>query len=524
MKKLHPFFFPVFILLALQLGAQSEGGIDETFAEDGIFKFHFGADYYAYDAAQQTDGKLVIVGGMEVGSKQDVFVMRLNEDGGFDNSFQSLGFTAIQVTNSDIEMGLAVRLVGSKILVGGYSNFKGFVVRLNSDGSLDGSFGTDGIQILDDLITVNDIITVPGLSTYDIFVAGSIIDDWNTRPALARLHENGSPYSSFGTGGVALLPMAVKGFFNELRNTSLVGAGPFLVCGTNHTDGEVNDNALLAKFDADGDLVTAFGGGTGYVIIDAPTAGRRNNGEDLYLCSDGKITVCGDFYASADANAYAFRLNSNGTMDNSFCDSGYYDSGYGGETDEMNAIAVQPDDKIVLGGRSDYPGTFDFNLSRLNSDGSNDTSFGSGSWTMTDIEDSEDEIIQLLFDASGSANYYLYAIGNSTLGSDQSIAIVRYYAMLAVGVEETGILDLSVFPNPAAAGFIQVSYQLPEAMPVGIHLQSVEGKTLFNLLQADQMAGPHLEQLTLPDGCPAGTYFLQIRAGETVSSVPVVIH
>ena len=130
MKKLNYFLGIIFTLLFVNLIAQP-GQLDNSFGTDGKVIFNYGLDYnyFAYDVAIQSDGKIVIAGRMEFGNnKSDVFVMRLNDDGSFDPSFADRGFQNYKISDSSIEYGKKVKIIGNKILITGFSGSKGFIM------------------------------------------------------------------------------------------------------------------------------------------------------------------------------------------------------------------------------------------------------------------------------------------------------------------------------------------------------------------------------------------------------------
>jgi len=97
------------------------------------------------------------------------------------------------------------------------------------------------------------------------------------------------------------------------------------------------------------------------------------------LQPDGKIISVGTCdYGGGNTNIEVLRYNTNGTLDTSFNSTGYYDvSGQtGAGADTGTAVALQPDGKIVVAGNLDYGGTdSDFVVFRLNSNGTLDTTF-----------------------------------------------------------------------------------------------------------------------------------------------------
>src|SRR5262245_16274942 len=78
-------------------------------------------------------------------------------------------------------------------------------------------------------------------------------------------------------------------------------------------------------------------------------------------------------------NASVFAQTQSGTLDTSFGSDGKVTNNFGGR------IALQPDGKILAAGAASAADGFDFSLSRFNSNGTLDTTFGSGGRVTTDL-------------------------------------------------------------------------------------------------------------------------------------------
>lgn len=133
---------------------------------------------------------------------------------------------------------------------------------------------------------------------------------------------------------------------------------------------------------ADGDLDTTFGtGGMMTVDFDAnpdPNGTDRDTGLDTAIQTDGKIIIVGESSISASDTVFsATRLNTDGSLDTTFADGGrfLYNPNSGSGTGRAYAVAVQADGKILIAGRTGNPR--DRIVLRLNADGTLDTTFGS---------------------------------------------------------------------------------------------------------------------------------------------------
>ncbi len=140
---------------------------------------------------------------------------------------------------------------------------------------------------------------------------------------------------------------------------------------------------------ADGDLDTTFGTG-GKVMIDFdgnPTAGQpdQDSGLDMVVQPDGKIVVVGEsFVATTDSAFSATRLNVDGTLDTTFAANGkFLLNVVPAVSERAYGVAIQPDGKIVIVGRSNSPRQRI--VVRLNADGTLDMSFATNGIFMTPI-------------------------------------------------------------------------------------------------------------------------------------------
>jgi uncharacterized delta-60 repeat protein len=133
--------------------------------------------------------------------------------------------------------------------------------------------------------------------------------------------------------------------------------------------------AIRPAWAADGDLDLTYGTG-GRVITDFNGTDRSDG---AVLQPDGKVVVAGGFGPVGESGFAVSRYNIDGSLDSTFGSDGYVTTGVGGHIQIAFAIAIQPDGKLLAtGNRGD-----DFATVRYNPDGSLDTSFGSGGIVIT---------------------------------------------------------------------------------------------------------------------------------------------
>lgn len=374
----------------------ANGSIDNTFLGGTGFNDTVTA------LAIQMDGKIV-VGGVFTTYKGVAAnrIIRLNTDGSMDSSFNSgTGFSNDGVavvkidTNGSIMVGgsftgtyngiTVSRLVlldangvinpafdigtgpasatvyaisnspdGSWFIGGSFSVFdsqnQGRLAKIDSFGTLDVGYLTAGVGFS------NSVLKVIPLPESKTMAFGSFTKFNGTSVArIARLLESGALDSSFNSSGI--------GANNSIRSaaiqpdTKIIFAGSF----TNYNGLVAN---RIARILTDGSIDAGF------------TPGTASNGTiyTLALQSDGKIIIAGGFTSYNGTSAIRVaRLFSNGTLDTSF-------NVGSGANDIVETVVLQPDGKIILGGRfTAFNGSSSGRLVRLNTDGSTDFGFSIG--------------------------------------------------------------------------------------------------------------------------------------------------
>ncbi|MCP4968923.1 MAG: hypothetical protein GY926_27305, partial [bacterium] len=124
----------------------TDGTLDTTFDTDGIVTTDVApgsADAYAYSVTEQSDGKILVVGYGNAGAgNQEFMLVRYDSDGSRDTGFGSNGVVNNKVLGgADYAYSAAVQSDGKILVVGNDSNdFE--LRRYNSDGTLDTTYGT----------------------------------------------------------------------------------------------------------------------------------------------------------------------------------------------------------------------------------------------------------------------------------------------------------------------------------------------------------------------------------------------
>jgi uncharacterized delta-60 repeat protein len=281
------------------------------------FNIGTGFDSIVLSIAEQSDNKLLIGGVFLLysGSSSNR-IIRLNSDGSIDGSF---------IIGSGFNSGVQDIKIqpDDKILVGGdFTSYSGissnYIIRLNDDGSVDGTFniGTG----FDDLVT-----TISIQSDDKILVGGGFTGyTGDSFSKIIRLNTDGSVDNTFTVG---------SGFDNTVETISIQSDGKILVGGGFTSYSGVSSNGII-RLNDDGSVDTTFNVGTGF----------DNSVREIITQSDGKILVGGDFtdYNGVLVNRIV-RLDDDGSVDTTFNIGA-------GFNDPVTTISIQPDNKILVGG------------------------------------------------------------------------------------------------------------------------------------------------------------------------------
>lgn len=486
--------------------AQSPGALDASFGSGGKVRFWVGSASgwggvgpSCPAAALQPDGKILQFGkGPEFGWS----VLRYNTNGVLDVSFGDAGHSIISMPvnhYSGTPYAMEVLPSGKIILAGSIksvgTDYHGALIRLNSDGSIDTTFGSSGFtqnintRYYSDLALQNDgkIVTV-----------GSSVNTQNTNSgfAIARYTEDGALDNTFGFGGIKVIYFPYKAYSPKM---CIQPDGKIFVVGYNSdfnldiTIPNLHD-ILLTRLQSDGTLDFSFGA-SGKIVASASQL--QDSPQTCLVQPDGKLLIIGWGF---DAPLFMMQFLNNGTPDNAFGNGGIRIT-----ADSANLIlpfdaALQADGKIVVCGVS-----YGFAVARFNPDGALDQTFGNTGIVTTDFTGYGGSGEKILVQPDGKL-----IVSGST---EKDFALARYLSGLSVGVIDAtaALTSPLIYPNPVSGSLLTLEYELPAGSPVRIELLDMQGRTLSTLLEATRSAGEQQETLQLPSGLSGGMYLINIR-------------
>ena len=407
--------FSLFVLAVLVLAALActatyaaaqAGSLDRTFGNNGIVSTSMRT---AYAVAIQSDGKIVLAGYGVTNSQAGGMLTRLNTDGSLDASFGSGGVAELGFAYFGL-FAMAIQSDGKIVVAGGTDAEQGGgytyfaqVARVESNGSLDTSFGSGGITTTTAIGFTPDF-TGPESLALALQNNGSILLASSYSNLMARFTSGGQLDTTFGSGGIVNLANPGQNTSSAPTQIAVDKNGKILVASGSVAPTPTVVAGTISRYNSNGSLDTTFGA--------AGTTASVASASALLLQSDGRIVIAGSLTsklnappASNDAGFGVVRYSASGALDRTFGKGGVAvaDFGKNAPLSGAFALAIQSNNELVAAGaaaQGAFNLSFDssFGLARFTGAGVLDTSFGSGGLVTTTL-------------ISGSTNVYSYVNG-----------------------------------------------------------------------------------------------------------------
>lgn len=352
-----------------------------------------------------------------------------------DTTFGSGGLVVTDFGNNERAKALVIDSNGKLVVAGSIGNSNAVemgLVRYNSNGSLDTSFGIGGTATKDFGLGYNIGEDVAIDSNGKLILSGWVQTCEGCLYAYGtiRINANGTLDTSFGAGGSVLTkftPPEVGGS-DSAYAVAVDDGGNIVIAGTaQQTTGLGDFNFGLARYDILGNADATFGIPDSVVVGEAglvTTDFGFYEGLNSVIVSGTKLIATGVTSGNFEGDPYDFaiaRYNQDGSLDISFDSDGKVTTDFAGGGDTAYDAIVDSAGRLVVVGAvnpdSMTPFT-DFALARYNQDGSLDTSFGTGGKVTTDFREIFDTAYAVAIDSSEK----IVAAGVTTDG----IAIARY--------------------------------------------------------------------------------------------------
>jgi uncharacterized delta-60 repeat protein len=406
------------LILVLTGATKAQIQFDPTFGTNGIITFDFGGAFDDIEGISiAPDGKIYASG--TGGTSNRFAVARLTSGGQLDGSFSGDGKLIIGASAGS---GAVQGLDGGKVLLGvprltpspsGYQ-----AIKLNNDGSFDSTFGTDGVGFIQtgSQVGIKDLMVQPDgkvlIAGHDFFS-----DGWNF--VLARFNADGTPDSTFGTNGRVITDFSRPAIQNPTDRSEtflLQPDGKILAGGFSATtSAESTGNRIhaIARYLPDGSLDSTFGSGGKQTFTFDTGSFQSELVGGLALQPDGKILGT----SNGGSTTALFRLNSNGSVDNTFGTGGRIIAPTGSAWRDPGPILLDNQGRILLGDSGKFA------VTRLLPDGALDATFGtSGTLTMNVGTVQGSAVTDMEFDVAGNLVVGGYSTVTSNVDSNWHVA------------------------------------------------------------------------------------------------------
>ncbi|WP_250465037.1 hypothetical protein [Microbulbifer litoralis] len=474
-------------ILLVPLTAWSQpGNLDTTFSNDGKVTYNFDVEQGSSSQAESrgvallNDGRILSAGSVSDTDSVDIALSLLNPDGSLDTAFgandgtaglQSVGFE----TDTAIDIESLLILADDSILTGGLVSGDpdgAIIAKFDSTGSIDTSFGNFAGAFAGPVVNTNfRIVDMVSQSDGKIVAAlrSNGLDPVDQQFVVVRFLADGNLDTTFGNQGTSVIDVDVT---SSDVNRPEYSQNLFLQKNKIIVSGETSDNPTMIRLNSDGSLDNSFGV-NGIFTLDT---NNPYDAVDLSQQSNGSIILTGKLRLGKQGQeTFLLRTDPDGNLDSSFAGgSGVFSQEVFG-ADNPTATSIQTNDKILVAG---YSSSESFTLFRMASDGTIDNTFGNGGSVEADLGSSTDEAYALSLQTNGK----IVLSGRS--GDD--FAIVRFLG----GAPNA---DLSVVKEPS--------------------LESVAIGTEFNYTFTINNAGPgQANNILLSDTLPVELSYISCSA------------
>ncbi|MBK8499992.1 MAG: hypothetical protein IPL52_14510 [Flavobacteriales bacterium] len=477
------------IMVCIHLATRGQAGtLDPSFGVGGI----------ATSAPGVGSGVVVLPGGAIVASgyhqgPQNTGVVRYLQDGTMDGSFGIDGVASANGPGGWGRRSVAVRPDGRIAVLRQDFN----VVQFNENGELDSLFGVNGTTTIDVTADYNYSHSMAMQQDGKLLLIGRTDSPQGFLVTIIRVTEEGLLDTGFGSGGV--VSFADSGL-SQGRDIVVQDDGKVVaLCWS-------NSGTFVLRYMVNGALDTSFGIGGQALVADLTMSAWA-----IAMQADGRIVVGG----GGDGFIIA-RLNTDGTPDLAFGNQGMaYSDPVSWSSGMAFALAVQADGSLLQAGMDDNA----FAMVRYLPDGSVDQGFGNDGVVLTDVAADADGCWDMTLQPDGK----ILLSGNATVNGSYRFVLLRYLNdfSTAISPEPIAASAMVISPNPSRSTS-SVSFRLPQSDVVAIDVVDMDGRCVRRVLHgAFRSAGSYVEELDL--SCiSAGHYFLFLQGPATRILAPLV--
>ena len=391
----------------------ASGSLDATFATNGllpgVFGLSPGRSYGAAAVAIDSSGRILVAGDGPGRDGTALTIIRLLSNGAFDPTFGVAGISKVGIDGESAwAEGVAVQTDGKIVAAGGLNgqDARTMLVRFEDDGTLDPTFGTNGV-VIEQLAPMSHAVRARLDDTQRIVIAAESWD--STQPSsaayftTARYLSTGARDASFDADGIAA--PAFQGGQHVPFDLVIDGLGRIDVVGI-YDPFQGTSGIAAARYTSDGALDDTFGSGG---LATATIAGGGGATGAAIIDSDHLLVAAFD----GTQRGVLARFTGGGSLDATFGVGGV--SAANGAT--FRRTIVSADGKVMVVGMSP---TFEVAALRYTSAGTLDVGFGISGTSTVDVG-----MRGVVTDAAIDANGRLIIVGGHGNGQDLDYFVTR---------------------------------------------------------------------------------------------------
>jgi uncharacterized delta-60 repeat protein len=500
MKTVYTFSFVGFLLAALSFSTSAQPYLDNSFGTGGVVVNSETPWSEAANAVLlQPDGKVIQIAEFWDMGNTTALITRNMANGAPDNSFGTSGKFVFDFGGTATTATCGAVLPDGSILVGGMNEGQAFVFKLNSDGTLNNTFGGVNGYFRTNSIgfqySIKRMLIQPGGK---IVLMGEVFNGSNWDIVALRITSDGFWDSSFDTDGIAQWSEPKDQY---LLGASLDGAGKIVFLASYYLidTPPYQTDYYIFRLNDDGSEDNTFGTAGFYKDALLDGAGLPYYG-DVAVGPDGKIYFTAlHLNASDNYDVVITRVTASGTLDNTYSTAGRTMVDFSGMDEYPNRMIFMPNGKLVISGFfSSSSDDYQF-LIRLSSSGAVDSWFGPMGRFVVDLSSMRDFVNDMVAQPDGRLIVSGAKNDPSGMGVPDMI-MARYIIDADFSVSESDMpLPFSYFPNPAGDEFFIVTEE-----SFTLEIYNVAGRRIreFRILGSMPVS---------LEGFASGTYFLRVK-------------
>jgi uncharacterized delta-60 repeat protein len=411
--------------------AASAAGLDPSFGSSGLARTDFaGANDTVGAVLVQSDGRIVIAGTSQTATGSRCVIVRHLASGALDASFGAGGrVTLFDLSSSVIchAASLAQQADGKILVGGGLQTNAPLVVRLNTNGTIDGSFGAGGYQLFPNYVnggsstgpnTINKMLVLGNGKIWAMGAALLFPDDFANFAILSVLDSAGQidpvsgPFDVRTLGSIAGFGLYID--FSIISDAAEVGPNIVVAGGAGEDGAGLVSDLLVARFNtATAQYDPTFGSGG----ITRIRAARGERFTTLAVLPDGRLLGAGvNFYVTPQfaQPLQMRRFSANGALDTSFVQPAMM-------VTDSPLLAAAPGGGLYLGTTVNLGTAQNFQLSRIGVNGVADAAFGSIQVNFGQ----QDQLRAMAVQADGRIVLAGSAVTNTASSSNSDLGVAR---------------------------------------------------------------------------------------------------